>query len=94
VLALTRELSDHTPLLLDTGMPSSLNPSTFKFELSWLLKDGFYILVSELWQKEMTGSTPMEIWQNKIRSLRKYLRGWAKNMNGAYKKEKRNLLTG
>jgi hypothetical protein len=91
VHALTREVSDHTPLLLDTGMPSSHSPSTFKFELSWLFKDGFYNLVSELWQKEMTGSTPMEIWQNKIRSLRKYLRGWAKNMNGAYKKEKKEL---
>jgi hypothetical protein len=38
------------------------------------------------------GSSPMEIWQNKIKFLRKYLRGWAKNMNGAYKKEKKELI--
>jgi hypothetical protein len=34
----------------------------------------------------------MQRWQNKIRRLRQFLRGWAKNMNGAYKKEKQELL--
>jgi hypothetical protein len=38
----------------------------FKFELSWLLKYGFYELVADLWSKEKKGSSPMEIWQNKI----------------------------
>ncbi|RLN07182.1 hypothetical protein C2845_PM11G15670 [Panicum miliaceum] len=33
----------------------------------------------------------MQKWQNKIRSLRQFLRGWAVNMNGAYKKEKQEL---
>ena len=36
--------------------------------------------------------TPMQVWQNKIRRLRQFLRGWAKNMKGAYKKEKQELL--
>jgi hypothetical protein len=34
----------------------------------------------------------MQRWQNKIRRLRQFLRGWAKNMNVAYKKEKQELL--
>jgi signal recognition particle GTPase len=34
----------------------------------------------------------MQRWQNKVRKLRQFLRGWAKNMNGAYKKEKQELL--
>jgi hypothetical protein len=34
----------------------------------------------------------MQRWQNKIRRLRQFLRGWAKNTNGAYKKEKQELL--
>jgi hypothetical protein len=34
----------------------------------------------------------MQRWQNKIRRLRHFLRGWAKNMNGAYNKEKQELL--
>jgi endonuclease/exonuclease/phosphatase family metal-dependent hydrolase len=39
--ALLRALSDHTPLLLEIGMPSQHTPKMFKFELSWLFKDGF-----------------------------------------------------
>jgi hypothetical protein len=49
-------------------------------------------MVSKVWIKETRGSTPMQRWQNKIRRLRQFLRGWAKNMNGAYKKEKQELL--
>jgi hypothetical protein len=34
----------------------------------------------------------MEKWQNKIRLQRSFLRGWAKNLNSFYKKEKERLL--
>jgi hypothetical protein len=41
VQALTRELSDHTPLLLKSGEPSQMTTQPmFKFELGWLLRDG------------------------------------------------------
>jgi hypothetical protein len=93
VVALSREISDHTPLLLDTGERAVCkNKNSFKFELAWLLKDGFFELVSEVWHKDSRGATPMQRWQNKIRRLRQFLRGWAKNMSGAYKKEKQELL--
>ena len=64
----------------------------FKFELGWLLKDDFFYLVAEVWMKEKKENTPMQVSQNKIRRLRQFLRGWAKNMKGAYKKEKQELL--
>jgi hypothetical protein len=35
---------------------------------------------------------PLERWQAKVRRLRQYLRGWAKNLSGAYKKEKTTIL--
>jgi hypothetical protein len=38
------------------------------------------------------GGTPMERWQCKIRRLRQHLRGWAKNVSGHYKKEKKEIL--
>jgi len=38
------------------------------------------------------GHTPLEKWQAKLRRLLQYLRGWAKNVSGAYKKEKKALL--
>jgi exonuclease III len=90
--SLPRGISDHTPLLLDMGSPSQPNKCTFKFELAWLFKDGFHEKVAEVWQRETKGSNSLERWQNKIRSLRRYLRGWAKNMNGLYKKEKKEIL--
>jgi hypothetical protein len=91
VEALNREISDHTPLLLrmEEKAKSKKQPP-FKFELGWLLKDEFFEVVTEVWKKENRGTTPMQKWQNKIRRLRQFLRGWAKNMNGAYKKEKRS----
>jgi hypothetical protein len=77
--------------MLDTGLSAPQSTPKFKFELSWLLKDGFYDMVAEIWQTENKGSAHMEKWQNKIRALRRYLRGWAKNMNKIYKKEKKEL---
>jgi hypothetical protein len=69
VKVLPRGISDHTPLLLDTGLPSQPKANSFKFELVWLFKDGFHEKVIEVWQREVKGSSSIEIWQNKIRSL-------------------------
>jgi len=92
VLALTREISDHTPLLFSTNNLSSSYQSQFKFELGWLLRDGFCEMVREVWQSTLVEGSPIERWQAKIRRLRQYLRGWAKSVSGAYKKEKMNIL--
>jgi len=40
----------------------------------------------------MSGHTPLERWQNRIRRLRQHLRGWAKHSAGTYRKEKKKLL--
>ena len=92
VQVLSREISDHTPLFYNTNNPSSTYQPQFKFELGWLLRDGFCNMVRDIWQSVITEGTPLERWQAKIRRLRQYLRGWAKNLSGAYKKEKKVLL--
>jgi exonuclease III len=93
VRALTRGLSDHTPLLLNSGEPSSTGTRPlFKFEIGWLLREGFIELIREIWSNTVVGQTPMERWQGKIRRVRQYLRGWAKNTSGQYKKEKKEIL--
>jgi hypothetical protein len=67
IIALTREISDHTPLLLNTGEGSKVSKQPmFKFELGWLLRDDFFDLVAEVWRKEKKGVTSMQLWQNKI----------------------------
>lgn len=92
VSILTREISDHTPLLYNSGGASAAYQPQFKFELGWLRRDGFSDIVKEVWQGVSIEGTPLERWQRKIRRLRQFLRGWAKNITGAYKKEKKELL--
>ena len=65
----------------------------FKFELGWLTRDYFHEVVEKVWREEDRGPTSLERWQNKIRRLRQFLRGWAKNNSGHYKKEKKDLIS-
>ena len=89
VEALTREISDHTPLLLDTNQASHRgNTPLFKFESGWLTRDDFFYLITNVWKAENRGTTPLQRWQNKIRAVRTFLRGWAKNQVGENKKRK------
>jgi len=55
-------------------------------------KEDFFDIVSKVWNSERRGSTSIQIWHNKMRKLRQFLRGWEKNTNGAYKREKTLLL--
>jgi hypothetical protein len=73
VQALTREISDHTPLLLDGGEPSHKgNVRNFKFKLGWLTRDDFFDLVKEVWESENRGRSPMEQWLNKSRKAKTF----------------------
>ena len=45
-----------------------------------------------MWKAENRGTSPLQRWQNKIRTVRRYLRGWAKNQVGQNKKKKSFLL--
>jgi hypothetical protein len=93
VRELSRSGSDHTPLLIDSGNSAHLgNKSRFYFDLSWLEHDGFHEMVAAEWAAGPVGTTPIQTWQNKIRHLRRFLRGWAKNLSGKYKREKERLL--
>jgi hypothetical protein len=93
VVALSIDISDHTPLLLNTGRaPSNGYQPLFKFELGWLLRDGFADMVKEIWESVADGEDVMRQWQTRICRLRQHLRGWAKNVSGTNKKEKKELL--
>jgi hypothetical protein len=91
--ALTRSGSDHTPLLLDFGSPAHGGKSTnFSFELSWLRQEGFIDMVKNEWRSIHNEPRLIETWQKKIWHMRQFLRGWARNLSGNYKKEKKCLL--
>jgi hypothetical protein len=91
VRALTRSRSDHTPLLIDVGRQAHMgNKVRFSFELSWLEQEGFHEMIAAEWAAGPIGKTLIQTWQNKIRHLRCFLRGWAKYLSDKYK-EKKNV---
>jgi hypothetical protein len=79
---------------MDSGDSAFIgNKKNFSFELAWLKHEGFFEMVAKEWISISEGSNPMKVWQNKIRHLRLFLRGWARNLSGKYKKEKERLLS-
>ncbi|WVZ60059.1 hypothetical protein U9M48_010126 [Paspalum notatum var. saurae] len=90
--ALDRGVSDHTPLPLDTGDPAFPESNKqFKFELSWFLREGFDERVKEIWIKMTKGRNSVQRWNTKLSALCRFLRGWAAQTNGEYKKKKSEL---
>jgi hypothetical protein len=93
VEARDQNISNHTPLVVSTGASTHQSGTRpFRFERGWLLKEDFFDLVANIWRSENSGSSPLQRWQSKIHRLRQHLRGWASNMAGSYKKEKKTLL--
>ena len=60
VQALSRGISDHTPLFVDTGEATHLgNKNAFSFELAWFEREGFLDLVAKEWAKDSGGKTAL-----------------------------------
>lgn len=94
VRALQRGISNHTPLLMNSGEAAHVdNKAAFSFELSWFERECFYDLVAAEWVEETRGASYVDRWQNKISHLRQFLRGWDKSLSGVYRKTKERLLS-
>jgi hypothetical protein len=78
VTALSKGISDHNPLLVDSGDNCSISRKRFRFDKWWLERSEE--LVSKVWSLECKESDPMEIWQFKVRSFRRMVRAWANNV--------------
>ena len=84
-------LSDHAPIILDSNSMSHSSRHPFKFELAWLHREGFVEIIKKVWERPAIGRTPIQRWNYKIKAMRQHLSGWAKHINGLYKKEKHRL---
>lgn len=83
--------SDHAPLWIDRG--SNLPPcKIFRFEKWWLQIDGCQQAIIDNWNKPCPCQDYLDVWQFKIRSLRKFLKGWSANIEAAQKKRKQALI--
>jgi exonuclease III len=92
VQALSRAVSDHPPLVIDTGHVSQFPPKLFRFEKWWISQPGFTDLVMSVWSAPCPCTTALDIWQYKLRLLRKKMKGWNINVEAANKKLKTDLL--
>jgi hypothetical protein len=91
VMAMSREMSDHTPLILDVGESKERSGGQFRFELSWLTKEDIMEVIWPIWEADANGKCAIEEWNWRLGNTRKKLRDWAKNVDVAYKKEKKRL---
>src|SRR3954470_18988172 len=82
------KLLDHAPILLSTGTFKPNAQHRFKFDLGWLLRDGFDDMVKRVWSAPVPGNSLVRRWNAKIRNLRKYLRGWARHTTEIPKKRR------
>jgi hypothetical protein len=55
--------------------------------------EGFSDLVKNIWESECPLDDPLEVWQFKIRLLRKKIKGWSRNIEAELKRTKNSLLT-
>jgi hypothetical protein len=91
VTALTRYKSDHTPLLLDTGDRVQRN-SQLKMELCWLAREDIHLVVDPIWALPAGNRSAIEEWNRRLGATRKSLKGWNRNVESEYKKEKKDYL--
>lgn len=90
--ALARIGSDHTPLLLDCGDSGPHTTKIFRFEKWWLEIEGCIDLIIHNWNQPCPCHKAIDVWQFKIRRLRKFLKGWSINIEAEQKKHKKTLI--
>ena len=67
--------SDHVPLLIDFGVDNRKKPYLFRFEKWWLSQEDLYHVVEKSWNSPCSLSDPLEVWQFKMKNLRRKLKG-------------------
>ena len=90
VTPLQREIVDHIPLILDTGEHSCRIP-IFINENAWILREDLNEVVFKVRDAGYSHSS-IEIWQKKLRTLGKKLRGWDTNVTSWYRKLRKNIV--
>jgi hypothetical protein len=75
---LPSELSDHTPILIKSGVKPKTQP-IFRFENCWFLRPDLQEIIKRVWVKTYLGDKSIDIWQKRFECLRKTLKGWKKH---------------
>ncbi len=60
VTTLPKDISDHNPILVESGTNFSFGKKKFRFEKWWLEIEGFENMVKETWSRDCSFSGPVD----------------------------------
>jgi hypothetical protein len=89
VRALPKLDSDHTTLILDFGLRPQI---CYRLELCWLLRPDVKNVLIKAWSDPFFGKSLIDIWQKKMRNVRRKFKCWNINWEGFNKKQKKFLI--
>jgi hypothetical protein len=92
VTLLPKGCSDHNPLRFEFGNKSQYKENIFRSEKWWFEMKEFEEVVQKVWSLECHMKDPVDIWQCKIRNLRKNFKGWSRNREAKLRKLKSKLM--
>jgi hypothetical protein len=91
VVDLAKSISDHTPLLVDSGENYSFDKKKFRFEKWWLQMADFGDLVGKAWSNSCPFPGAIDRWQFNVRVFRRLTRGWAANVAAELNRAKQEV---
>jgi hypothetical protein len=88
--------SDHTPLILSSGISIPPRSNRFFFENAWISSLGFHGLVENKWLSLLDSPShcrdPIDLWIKLSEGLHKFLKGWGANQRSFNRRNKDVLL--
>lgn len=86
VQKLSRLVSDHNPLILDTMEEREPCHKSFRFETSWIGGEDFLEKVEKIWNEPIVAKDSLDVMQKKLKKVSKYLKGWGRNLRADFEK--------
>ncbi|PUZ51151.1 hypothetical protein GQ55_6G154700 [Panicum hallii var. hallii] len=84
--------SDHVPLVVNFGISQEKKPFLFRFEKWWLEQDDFHDIVKNVCESPCHYTDALDVWQYKLTSRRRKLKGWSLNINADLRRKKQAPL--
>jgi hypothetical protein len=88
---LSREISDHNSIILDTMEGREKQIKEFRFDKRWLKEETFLPKIARVWAQPIRAKDNLSLFQLKLKSLKKTLKGWGANIRGRDIKRKKEL---
>ena len=89
---ITKNCSDHCPLILSLNNERVKPPSTFRYELFWEQEVDFLDRVKKAWLLPVRGKDALSCFIFKLKNVKNSLKGWGINLRGFQLKRKKEIL--